>query len=246
MSDTGTAHSRPVWRAALDRVWVLLVAGGLTGLVVVGIGGRLAMLLLRLTSEQNVRGVLSDDGFVIGRVTLSGTYNLCAVGAGLGVVAAAVYTWVAPWLMGPTWFRRVTCALGAGAVIGGILVNGDGVDFTRLEPTWLAIALFVAIPAAFGGLVGIAVDRARLVAARPGNGRSRAVVAALVGLSMVPFLVILVPISVVVLAWTTLRGNAPLDEMTDMAPLVLFIRAAWLLAALAGARELVLDVQALT
>lgn len=65
----------------LDRLRLLIVAGITTGVLVVGVGSRLAMFALRLTSPEHVRGITSDDGFVIGRFTLSGTYNLLALGA---------------------------------------------------------------------------------------------------------------------------------------------------------------------
>ncbi|HEY7626101.1 MAG TPA: hypothetical protein VH761_03495, partial [Ilumatobacteraceae bacterium] len=67
---------------------VIVVGGVATGAVVVGLGSRLAMLILRLTSPHRVRGVTSDDGFVIGRVTLGGTYNLMQLGAAVGVIGA--------------------------------------------------------------------------------------------------------------------------------------------------------------
>lgn len=59
------AWSRDVWQ----RMWVVMMAGIPTGVIVAGLGSRLAMLLLRLTSPAAVRGVTSDDGFEIGRVT---------------------------------------------------------------------------------------------------------------------------------------------------------------------------------
>ena len=58
---------------AFDQVRSLVVAGISTGVVVVGVGSRLAMFVLRLTSPDNAHGVVNDDGFVIGQVTLSGT-----------------------------------------------------------------------------------------------------------------------------------------------------------------------------
>jgi hypothetical protein len=242
----GAVGVRSVLRAALDRVWVLLVAGALTGAVVVGIGGRLAMLLLRLTSPDSVHGVVSDDGFVIGDVTLAGTYNLVATGAGLGLFAAAAYTWVAPWLMGPRWFRRVTCALGAGAVVGSLLINDDGVDFTKLEPTWLAVALFIAIPATFGALIGVAVDRARSSAQRPGSARKRLVIAVLLIALFPPIALLLIPVALVVFAWSVLRDGAPLDLSVTTGPVGFVVRAAWLLVASIGLRELVADIQSLS
>jgi hypothetical protein len=53
------------------RVLVGAAAGAIAGLVVGGIGGRLAMLLLRLTSPDVAIGLVSDDGFEIGVVTTS-------------------------------------------------------------------------------------------------------------------------------------------------------------------------------
>ena len=51
--------------------WVLVgvAAGAIAGLLVGGIGGRLAMLLLRLTSPDSVIGMRSDDNFEIGVLT---------------------------------------------------------------------------------------------------------------------------------------------------------------------------------
>lgn len=62
--------------------------GNLHRVVVVGVGSRLAMFVLRLTSPDNAHGVVNDDGFVIGQVTLSGTYNLLNLGAAVGVIGA--------------------------------------------------------------------------------------------------------------------------------------------------------------
>jgi hypothetical protein len=98
---------------------------------------------------------------VAGRVTLGGTYNLLVLGAVVGVIGAGVYRLVGPRLIGPLWFRRLTVALACAAVVGSMLVHDDGIDFHRLTPQWLAIGLFVALPAAFGWAIGAAVDRSR-------------------------------------------------------------------------------------
>ncbi len=104
-----------------ERLWVLIVAGIPTGVLVAGVGSRLAMLVLRLTSPNSVVGVTSDDGFEIGRFTLGGTYNLLMLGAVVGVIGAAAYRAARPWLLGPAWFRRLTVAAGSGAVVGSAL-----------------------------------------------------------------------------------------------------------------------------
>ena len=152
-----------------EGVRVLVVAGITVGVVVAGIGSRLAMLLLRLTSSDAVRGIQSDDDFTIGRFTLAGTYNLLVLGAAVGIIGAAAYQWVRPWLLGPWWFRRLTIALGSAAVVGSLLVHADGIDFRVLKPTWLAIGLFIALPGLFGLTIGPAVDRVE----RPGSWTAR-------------------------------------------------------------------------
>ena len=143
----------------LEVLRVVMVAGVGWGLVCIGLGSRLAMFVLRLTSPDSVRGVLSDDGFIIGRFTLSGSYNLLVVGAAIGVIGAASYIAVAPWLIGPTWFRRLTVALTSAAIGGSGTIHYDGIDFQSLEPQWLAIALFIVLPFVFGLGLATIVDR---------------------------------------------------------------------------------------
>lgn len=142
------------FRAAAPEIRATVLAGVWLGALVGGVGGRLAMLLLRALSPDHLHGVLTDDGFAMGVVTLSGTYNLLVLGAALGLIGASAHRWVAPWLLGPPWFRQLSAALGAGAVVGSMLVHSDGLDFVVLRPLWLAIALFVLIPALFGFCIG--------------------------------------------------------------------------------------------
>jgi hypothetical protein len=137
---------------------VVILAGVPVGMLVGGVGSRLAMLLLRVTSPETVRGVESDDGFTIGRFTLGGSYALLQIGALVGVLGAALYLLVRRWLLGPNWFRYLTVGLGSGAVVGSMLLHSDGVDFRLLIPHWLAMAVFIAVPALFGVAIGLAVE----------------------------------------------------------------------------------------
>jgi hypothetical protein len=143
----------------LETLRVVGVVGIGWGLVCLGLGGRLAMFLLRLTSPDYVRGVLSDDGFVIGRFTLSGTYNLAVLGAALGVIGAAAYVAVAPWLIGSPGFRRFTVALTSAAIGGSGTIHYDGIDFHALKPQAFALGLFLVLPFVFGYGVATLVDR---------------------------------------------------------------------------------------
>lgn len=225
-----------------QRLWVLVVAGISTGVVVAGVGSRLAMLLLRQTSPDGVRGVTSDDGFEIGRFTLSGTYNLLLLGAGVGVIGAAAYRAVSPWLLGPGWFRRSTVATASGAVVGSMLVHDDGIDFHFLKPLWLAIGLFVALPAVFGLSIAAVVDR---LATRPPPVGWRGWWVPVLLVALFPLVIPIVAVATAVLGvWVPARreitaaGGAP--------PIVgLVIRSAWAGVALLGVVALANDIQAL-
>ncbi|MFC4784995.1 hypothetical protein ACT8ZV_10985 [Nocardioides sp. MAHUQ-72] len=148
---------------------VLLVAGLSVGIVVIGLGSRIAMFLLRLTSPETVDGVVSDDGFEIGQVTLAGTYNLLTIGAAVGFIGAVAYVLVAPWLVGPTWLGRATVGITAGAMGGAMLLHADGVDFTSTGPLWFAVTLFIVLPL----LSGVAIAAATDAVAAPGSWTSR-------------------------------------------------------------------------
>jgi hypothetical protein len=171
------AGERPAFPGELvELARIVLLSGLLVGAFVAGPAMRLAMLLLRVTSPDTVIGIESDDGFTIGEFTLSGTYNLFMLGAVLGVLGAAVYVLVSPWLIGPAWFRSFTFAFTAGVFVGAAVIRDDGVDFHVLEPTWLAIGLFVAVPALVGAVVPWVVDA---VTTRGPSRRSWLIVAAL-------------------------------------------------------------------
>ncbi|HCB04602.1 MAG TPA: hypothetical protein DEQ43_10210 [Nocardioides bacterium] len=131
-----------------DGVVRTAAAGGCAA-VVAGLAtavlGRLAMSLLAARNPEDA-GTLSDDGFVMGQLTLGGTAQLTATVLQLGMVGAGLYLLLRPFLLGTGAVRVVTSALGFGVTIAALLVHPDGVDFTRLEPLWLGIALFVALP----------------------------------------------------------------------------------------------------
>ena len=138
--------------------WVLvgLAAGALIGFVIGGIGGRLAMLLLRFTSPDSVIGMRSDDGFVIGEFTVD-TMNLVGsmtmLGGLNGVLYAVFRTAIPVRLRLPVWTTLW-------ALVGGSLfVHADGVDFSLLEPPLLAIALFVVLPAVAAAVVVLLAER---------------------------------------------------------------------------------------
>ena len=121
-------------RDAREVAWRFVVgagAGAIVGLIVGGIGGRLAMLALRLGSPDAVIGATSDDGFTIGIVTAA-SFFLLMVTAGLGAATGVVYVAGRNALpvRGRAWFVGVVVAL----VFGADSVNPGSFDFSALEP----------------------------------------------------------------------------------------------------------------
>jgi len=146
----------PSLRDASSYLAAGVAAGFLSGLVIGGIGGRLAMLLLRLTSDPALHGTISDDGFTIGRVSTE-TLFLLAATAMLGVLGGVVYLFVRSWV--PPRIRPWGSAALFGVVGATFALRPGGVDFTLLEPAVLAVAMFVVLPAVFGFVLSRLTER---------------------------------------------------------------------------------------
>lgn len=143
-------------RAVAAYLGSALLGGIAGGLVVGGVGGRLAMLVMRLTSGDDVVGLISDDGFEIGR--LSGdTFFLLLFGTALGAAVGILYLLSRPWI--PERSRAAAFGLLGGLVGGSGVVHADGIDFRLLEPTWLAVLMFVLLPAMGAAVIAVGVER---------------------------------------------------------------------------------------
>ncbi|MET0953134.1 MAG: hypothetical protein ABWX57_07590, partial [Aeromicrobium sp.] len=134
------------------------LAGGLVGLLVGGVGGRLFMGLLAGLNRED-HGVITSDGFPMGEVTLFGTLNLLAFTTMIGVLGGGIYLVVRDLRTGPPWFDTAAVVAGATIVVGAVMVHADGPDFTLLEPTWAALALTLAVPLTYALVMPPLVER---------------------------------------------------------------------------------------
>ena len=151
--------------AAARTLGVITAVGVVCGWLVVGVLSRLMMLLLAVLNPV-ATGVTSDDGFVMGQFTVSGSLNLLVVGTGFGVLGAGLYAALRGLAIGRRWFRLLSLSVGAGVVVGSQIVHSDGVDFRLLNPLWLAVGIFVLLPAVYVALLS-AVSERLLSRARP-------------------------------------------------------------------------------
>ncbi len=124
------------------------LAGGIAGLVWGGVGGRVAMRIVFLTSDDRVRGVISDDGFEIGRFSFE-TIGLLVFATFLGVIGGLTYGFVRMLLRGPTWLVAMAVGMAVGSGVGALIVQ-PGVDFELLEPLWLTVGSLCPAPRSLG------------------------------------------------------------------------------------------------
>ncbi|MBI2170140.1 MAG: hypothetical protein HYU28_11685 [Actinobacteria bacterium] len=153
---------RPAFARFL-RLWAwATVAGILAGVLVFGVGGRIAMRILAVTSSDAVQGAFTDDGLEIGEVTLEGTIGLILFGGIFGGVIGGWFYAIIRQFLPTTPTRRRWAGAAIGVAIGTqLFVDSEGRDFSILEPIWLPVALFVLLSGLFGFLVPLIADRLR-------------------------------------------------------------------------------------
>lgn len=166
--------------------WHVLSAiggGAIVGAIVGGFGGRLAMFVLRLTSNESVLGLTTDDGFEIGQFTTATTF-LLTVTAGLGGATGAAYYALRGVL--PRRGRPLLWAIVVGLIVGADLLKPGSLDFTILNPRSLAVASFILLPTLAALLIALVVER--LLQRESWSSRPLTVLLTLGALPLVPVL----------------------------------------------------------
>ena len=129
------------------------VAGLIAGVVVAGVGGRIAMRLAAIAVPGAV-GEFTENGNRIGAITLGGSLGLI-VGAGLVVGFGAGFVWVTvrPWIPGGTTTRALL-AMPIAVALGSLgLIDADNHDFEVLERQPVVVGILVVLVM----LVGLAI-----------------------------------------------------------------------------------------
>jgi hypothetical protein len=182
-----TAIADVTWQQDLTtrarRVSTAVIAGLSMGALIGGIGGRIAMFVLRVTSDPALHGAETDDGFVIGQIS-GATLFLVIITSVLGVLGGMFYLAVRSWL--PERRRAVLFGVFGGIVGGAGVIRPGGIDFTLLDPLPFAIAMFIALPAIYGVVVSRLIER--WLREDSGPGASQAWTLGLIPLLVVAFL----------------------------------------------------------
>ena len=119
--------------SALRRFAAVFVAGGAAGVLVGGIGTRIAMRIAAMTARDGAQGLTTEAGATIGRITFEGTaFLVLAVGIGAALVGTAFYLATLPWLPRRRTLRAIAFGCLELVVFGTVLLDPANPDFTIL------------------------------------------------------------------------------------------------------------------
>jgi hypothetical protein len=177
---THTLTRSPAWvvqPGALRRFAAVFVAGGLAGVIVGGLGSRVAMRIAALTASEGVRGFPTEAGARIGEITLEGTvFLILFAGIGSALIGSAFYLLVRSWLPRRRWLRAIAFGGLELAVFGTQVLDAGNADFTILGRPLLNVAVFSSIFVLHGALLVLLVEPSgRLITAVAGASRWRGI-----------------------------------------------------------------------
>ncbi len=155
MSVTATAAvpSRPFGDAMASRLRetaIIVVGSGIAGALVGGIGSRVVMRISALAAPE-VRGAVTENGNVVGEITLEGTIALMVLAGLLStVLGAGAFVVARPWLPRRTVRRGLVFGGFLLALTGAAVVDKGNADFVILGDRLLNVTMFSALFLAFG------------------------------------------------------------------------------------------------
>lgn len=194
---------RVSWRARaqelLAPVGVAALAGSVAGLLVGGIGGRIAMRVAGAMSDPSLVGAArTANGNIVGDITFGGSFFLLIAGLVEGLAFGLIFALVRPWLrpLGRWAGLAFGCALLA--ALGEVVLEPFNIDFRKFGVAPVNVALFALLFLFFGVVLDFIVTRIeRLTQDAPTASRWRL----LTMLALLPVGVMLVALAVALLAY---------------------------------------------
>lgn len=150
-----SGRARSIWEATA-ALRTAVFAGALSGAVIGGVGGRIAMRIVALVDES-AEGARTDFGATVGDITAGGTITLTVMTMIAGIVGGALYMAMRRWLPGSGVVRGLS--FGVVMVFGPGLIAIGEVDLQIFEPALPIFAMFAAVQLMYGIVVAIIFDR---------------------------------------------------------------------------------------
>jgi hypothetical protein len=151
-----TARTRSIGddvAAALRMTALAVVAAGIAGVLVGGFGSRIVMRIAALAAPE-ARGLLTENGNVVGEFTLAGTIGLLVLaGIASAAVGAGTFVLTDPWLPRGTVARGLALGGVLLALFGSAIIDPANADVVLLGDRGLNVAMFSGLFLAFGLVV---------------------------------------------------------------------------------------------
>ena len=129
------------------------------GILVGGIASRLIMRILAVVNEE-MAGVMTENGNITGEITASGTFGLIFfVGLVSGVVGGLVYVVIRRWLPGGGLLKGIVFGLILLCFFGTIVFDPDNIDFALFGPRQLSVGLFGLLFPLYGVVAALFIER---------------------------------------------------------------------------------------
>ncbi len=142
------------------RIGIAGLASLIGGVLVLGVGGRLAMRLsgaMAILNDPSTRLRLTGDGFRIGVISIDGSLSLVIFGGVFGSIIAAGY-----WALFKSHLTRRRGLLYAGAAAAAIggnqFVKAENIDFVILHPIAMNVVMYPML-SALAGVAIVVIDR---------------------------------------------------------------------------------------
>jgi hypothetical protein len=157
------------WLAVGRHIGLAAIAGVISGVVVGGLLGRVAMRISGLAAGPNMVGVHTSNGNRVGDITFGGTLGLVVfVGIASGLLGGIVYAAIEPWLRRLRPWHGLAYGIGLLATFGFTVLDPFNFDFGRFGPLSLNIVMFSTLFVLFGVSVAWLFDRLGALDARSG------------------------------------------------------------------------------
>jgi hypothetical protein len=141
------------------------------GIVIGGVGGRIVMRLIAIIIGPAFTGRITDNGNVVGHITLDGTLGLILFGGVVqGLIGGAMRAALRPWLTPLGRWRGPGLGVLLLLVLGFTVITPDNPDFRRFGSPVVNVVLFAGLFVGFGALLdrlATALEGAPLGASRP-------------------------------------------------------------------------------
>ena len=157
------------WLAVGRHVGLASIAGVISGLIVGGVLGRIAMRISGFAAGPNLVGVHTSNGNRVGEITFGGTLGLVLfVGIATGLLGGVVFAAIEPWLRRLRPWHGLAFGAALLATFGFTVLDPFNFDFSRFGPLPLNLVMFAALFVLFGVCAAWTFDRLSVLASSAG------------------------------------------------------------------------------